>query len=150
MQEFLPKYSSLVVSFVYTLVKEYTLHKFFSLLSTQLTGFFYNTQNAPFCNEAENSQYNFQKRQRCNKEARNYILCIIRAWSLLCSIRINLRIQSEYRKIWTKKNSVFGNFSRSVCLFYFEFCLFYFGFLYNAAVIIVYVRTNHSGILFSP
>ena len=27
-----------------------------------------------------------------------------------------VRIQSEYRKIWTKKNSVFGHFSRSVLL----------------------------------
>ena len=27
---------------------------------------------------------------------------------------INLRIQSEYRKIRTRKNSVFGHFSRSV------------------------------------
>ena len=28
---------------------------------------------------------------------------------------INLRIQSEYRKIWTRKNPVFGHFSRSDC-----------------------------------
>ena len=27
-----------------------------------------------------------------------------------------VRIQSEYRKIWTKKNSVFGHFSCSVLL----------------------------------
>ena len=26
---------------------------------------------------------------------------------------INLRIQSKYRKIWTRNNSVFGHFSRS-------------------------------------
>ena len=30
----------------------------------------------------------------------------------ICSV--NLRIQSEYRKIWTRNNSVFGHFSRSV------------------------------------
>ena len=29
---------------------------------------------------------------------------------------VNLRIQSEYRKIWTRKNSVFGHFSRSVSM----------------------------------
>ena len=29
---------------------------------------------------------------------------------------VNLRIQSEYRKIRTRKNSVFGHFSRSVTL----------------------------------
>ena len=28
---------------------------------------------------------------------------------------VNLRIQSEYRKIQSRKNSVFGHFSRSVC-----------------------------------
>ena len=28
----------------------------------------------------------------------------------------NLRIQSEYSKIQTRKNSVFGHFSRSVCV----------------------------------
>ena len=28
---------------------------------------------------------------------------------------VNLRIQAEYRKIRTRKNSVFGHFSRSVC-----------------------------------
>ena len=27
---------------------------------------------------------------------------------------VNLRIQSEYRKMWTRNNSVFGHFSRSV------------------------------------
>ena len=26
---------------------------------------------------------------------------------------LNLRIQFEYKKIWTRKNSVFGHFSRS-------------------------------------
>ena len=31
------------------------------------------------------------------------------------SYRVNLRIQSEYRKIRTRKNSVFGYFSRSNC-----------------------------------
>ena len=29
--------------------------------------------------------------------------------------RVNLRIQSEYKKIRTRNNSVFGHFSRSVC-----------------------------------
>ena len=29
---------------------------------------------------------------------------------------VNLRIQSKYRKIWTRNNSVFGHFSRSVCI----------------------------------
>ena len=28
---------------------------------------------------------------------------------------VNLRIQSEYREIWTRNNSVFGHFSRSEC-----------------------------------
>ena len=28
--------------------------------------------------------------------------------------KVNLRIQSEYRKMWTRKNSLFGHFSRSV------------------------------------
>ena len=31
---------------------------------------------------------------------------------------VNLLIQSEYRKIRTRKNFVFGQFSRSVCFFY--------------------------------
>ena len=36
-------------------------------------------------------------------------------WSVFSCIPVlvNLRIQSEYRKIWTWKNSVFGYFSRS-------------------------------------
>ena len=37
-------------------------------------------------------------------------------WSVFSCIRtdgVNLRIQSEYRKIWTRNNSVFGQFSRS-------------------------------------
>ena len=34
---------------------------------------------------------------------------------------INLRIQSEYRKIQNRKNSVFGNFSRSGILAYIEY-----------------------------
>ena len=29
--------------------------------------------------------------------------------------QVNLRIQSEYRKIWTRKTSVFGHFSRGAC-----------------------------------
>ena len=29
---------------------------------------------------------------------------------------VNLRIQSEYRKIWTRKNSIFGHFSQCVVL----------------------------------
>ena len=33
--------------------------------------------------------------------------CVFSAW------KVNLRIQSEYRKIRTRKNSVFGHFSRS-------------------------------------
>ena len=32
----------------------------------------------------------------------------------ILSDAVNLRIQSEYRKIQTRKNSVFGHFSRSV------------------------------------
>ena len=32
---------------------------------------------------------------------------------------VNLRIQSEYRKIWTRKNSVYGHFSRSANFNYF-------------------------------
>ena len=36
---------------------------------------------------------------------------------------VSLRIQSECEKIWTRKNSVFGHFSRIVCLlFFFFFC----------------------------
>ena len=42
-------------------------------------------------------------------------------WSVFSCIRteygyVNLRILSEYRKIWTRNNSVFGQFSRSVFL----------------------------------
>ena len=33
---------------------------------------------------------------------------------------VNLRSQSEYREIRTRKNSVFGHFSRSVCSVHFE------------------------------
>ena len=38
---------------------------------------------------------------------------------------VNLGIQSEYRKIRTRNNSVFGHFSRSVCSFYTSFLLPY-------------------------
>ena len=31
-------------------------------------------------------------------------------------LTVNLRIQYEYRKIWTRKNSVFGHFSPNVIL----------------------------------
>ena len=31
---------------------------------------------------------------------------------------VNLRIQSEYRKIWTRNNSVYGYFSCSACLWF--------------------------------
>ena len=31
---------------------------------------------------------------------------------------VNLRIQSEHMKIWTRKNSVFGHFSRSDTIFW--------------------------------
>ena len=34
-------------------------------------------------------------------------------WSVFCLIRTDLRIQSEYGKIRTRKTSVFGYFSRS-------------------------------------
>ena len=36
---------------------------------------------------------------------------------------VNLRFQSEYRKIRTRKNSFFGNFSRSVFLICYNFKL---------------------------
>ena len=36
---------------------------------------------------------------------------------------LNLRIQSEYRKIRTRNNSVFGPFSRSVIVHYYCYCL---------------------------
>ena len=44
-------------------------------------------------------------------------------WSVFSCIWIeyvNLRIQSEYRKIWTRNNCVFGHFSRSVYLIQFS------------------------------
>ena len=41
-------------------------------------------------------------------------------WFVFSRIRteyllLNLRIQSQYRKIWTRNNSLFGHFPRSVC-----------------------------------
>ena len=51
-------------------------------------------------------------------------------WSVFSRIRteyeeiVFLRIQSEFMKIRTRKNSVFGHFTRSVCFPYLEFCFF--------------------------
>ena len=39
----------------------------------------------------------------------------------ICGVNYYNRIQSEYRKIWTRRNSVFGNFSRSENLGSFSF-----------------------------
>ena len=54
------------------------------------------------------SPYSVQIQENANQKK-------LRFWTLFTQIYyVNLRIQYEYRKIQTRKNSVFGQFSRSV------------------------------------
>ena len=48
---------------------------------------------------------------------------------------VNLRIHSKYRKIRTRKNSVFGHFSRSVC------------FSYGKINLCWYIKTSHNSLI---
>ena len=81
------------------------------------------------------------------KELRNFILCIIHAWSLFCSLRIYISLQ--FLSIILKKLvfcfSVFCVF----CLICFELAVIFIDF-YNIFIIIIYIGNKCSVILFSP
>ena len=64
---------------------------------------------------------------------------------------VNLCIQSEYRKIQTKNNSVFGHFSRSACSILFS-CYEHIVevFIFDSLVSLHYSRRTYFSLGYSP
>ena len=57
-------------------------------------------------------------------QIRSFLWCVFYRIRTEYEEIVFLRIQSEFMKIRTRKNSVFGHFTRSVCFPYLEFCFF--------------------------
>ena len=81
------------------------------------------------------------------KELRNFILYIIHAWSLFCSLQIYISL--HFLPIILKKLAFCFSVFCVFCLICFELEVIFIDF-YNIFVIIIYTDNKYSVILFSP